>query len=217
MAKPNEPKMPDLPKVTQREYTSKISSKSKLKKGKTVKHSVTSLSISTLTTMAVPHIQKTSLCEISGNVNEQQSTDDQTVHIPAVPMSWSLPPTGHHAIIVTPPVGLAIDTTNIMTPSSNIAGAPITTDMAAATACTAPIIQPTSQAGSPQPQSQLGSALLQGHPVSTHDPSTQLHSYIYSRYKNKFSCYFRTLSCDKTDELTSPTRECIGQPWFIMF
>ena len=43
-------------------------------------------------------------------------------------------------------IGLATDTTNVMIPSSNIAGTPIMTDTAAVTACTAPIIQPTSQA-----------------------------------------------------------------------
>ena len=79
-------KMPDPPEGTQREYASKIASNSKLNKGKTVKHSVTGLSKSTLTTTAVPCVQKTSLCEIAGNVEEQQSLNDQTVHIPAVPM-----------------------------------------------------------------------------------------------------------------------------------
>ena len=79
--------MPDSPKGTQREYSSKIASNSKLKKGKTVKHSVTGLGKSTSTTTAVHCVQKiTSLCEISGNVEEQQSTDDQTVHIPALPV-----------------------------------------------------------------------------------------------------------------------------------
>ena len=79
-------KMPDPAKGTQREYTSKIASNSKLKKGKEVKHSVTDLGKSTLTTMAVPHVQKTSLCESAENVKEQKTKDDQTVHIPAVPM-----------------------------------------------------------------------------------------------------------------------------------
>ena len=44
-------KIPDPSKDTQREFTSKLASNSKLKKGKIVKHSVTGLS--TLTTMAV--------------------------------------------------------------------------------------------------------------------------------------------------------------------
>ena len=52
-------KMPDPPKGTPREYASKIASNSKLKKGKVFKHSVTGLGKST--TMAVPHVQKTSL------------------------------------------------------------------------------------------------------------------------------------------------------------
>ena len=90
-----------------------LASKSKLKKGKTVKYSVTGLGKSTLTTMAVPHVQKTSLCEISGNVNKKQSTDDQTVHISAVPVLQSLPPTGPCTISVTTSAELAIDTTNI--------------------------------------------------------------------------------------------------------
>ena len=42
--------MPDPPKGTQREYARKIASNSKLKKGKTVKRSVTGLSRSTSTT-----------------------------------------------------------------------------------------------------------------------------------------------------------------------
>ena len=77
--------IPDLPKGTQREYASKIARNPKFKKGKSVKHSVTGLSKSTSTTMAVPHVQKTSPCETSGNVNKQQSADNQIVHIPAVP------------------------------------------------------------------------------------------------------------------------------------
>ena len=79
-------KMPHPPEGTQREYASKISSNSKLKKGKSVRHSVTILGRPTLTTTSVPYVQKTSLCEIARNFKEQQSTDDQTVHIPAVPM-----------------------------------------------------------------------------------------------------------------------------------
>ena len=129
-------KMPDTPEGTQREYASTVASNSKLQKGKTVKHSVTGLHKSTSTTTAVP-------C-ISGNIEEQQSTDDQIVHIPAVPMLQSLPPRGPHAISVTPTVGLATYTTNDTVPSSNIAGTPITTDTASATTCTAPIIQLTS-------------------------------------------------------------------------
>ena len=146
-------KIPDPPKGTQREYSSKKASNSELKKGKAVKHSVTGLSKSTLTATAVPCVQKTSLYVSVENVEVQQSTDDQTVHIPAVPVLQSLPPTGPHSISFTPLVGLTTVTTNVMTPSSNIAGIPITIDMAAATACIAPIIQLTSQAGRPWPTS----------------------------------------------------------------
>ena len=152
-------KIPDPPKGTQREYASKIASNSKLKKGKAIKHSVTGIGKSTPTTTAVHCVQKMSSCEIAGNVKEQQSTDNQPVHIPAVPMLQSLPPTGSCAISVTPPVGLATDTTNIMTPFTNIAGPSIITYMAAATACTTLVIQLTSQVGTPQPPSQLGSVL----------------------------------------------------------
>ena len=156
--------MPDLPKGIKREYTSNIASNPKLKKDKTVKHYVTGLSKSTSTTMAVPCVQKTSLCETSGNVNEQQSTDDQTVCILAVPILQSPLPTGPCAISVTSPVGLATDTTNVTIPSSNIAGTPINTGTTAATACTASVIQPSSQTRTPQPPSQPGSALLKGCP-----------------------------------------------------
>ena len=145
--------MSDPPKGTQREYASKIASNSMLKKGKTIKCSVTGLGKSTLTTMAVPCVQKTSLCKSAENVKGQQSTDDQTIHIPPVPMLGSLPPTGLCAISVLPCVGLATDATNVMTPSNNVIGTLITTVMAAATACTTPVIQLTSQARTPQPPS----------------------------------------------------------------
>ena len=204
-------KMPDPPKGTQREYASKIGSNSKLKMGKAVKCSVTGIGKSTSTTTPVPCVQKTSPCEIADNAKEQQSTDDQPVHIPAVPVLQSLPPTGLRAINVTPPVCLATDTANVMTPSSNTAGPSIITDMTATQHYCISQSADQSSRDTTDPISTRLSAFTRLPMVSTHDPSTQLCGYTYYRYKNKFSSHFRTHSHDKTDELTLQTRECISQ------
>ena len=145
-------KVSDPPMGTQREYArTRLVSKTKLKKGKAVKHSVTGIGKPSPTMSALPHVPKTSPHVTTSATKEKQNTNDQPVQVPAVPVLRSPPPTGPHITNVTPCVGSS-NVPTIVTPiSDNTAVLQIINDTAGVAACTALVNQPTSQAGAPQP------------------------------------------------------------------
>ena len=162
--------MQDPPKGTQKEFASTMEvSSSKGLKGKAIKHSLPGIGRPTSTKSELPKVPKISLSITHNDAEECTTLTKSPLHIPAVPVLWSLPPVIH--------------VSNAMPPMDNVVGpspdcentfSAISEDEAAK-ACTGLVNKPpSSHTGTPKILSRLNSALAIEHPRSvsmTHPPS----------------------------------------------
>ena len=150
------------PKGTHKEFTSsKMATTAWVSKGKTSKKSITGIGKPSPSTSKV-----TSVLSKQPPTTMSDDMGHTSTNIPAVSVLRSLPPYGLHVQQIPLPPGslnISVDST---TNSNNVSGSEVITHTAADTACNALVSVPSMRAGTPNPPSGPGSALVQGLPKS---------------------------------------------------
>ena len=155
--------MQDPPKGTHHEFVStKMTSASKLSKGKVVKCSVTGLSKSS-PKATTPKKPKTSPPSYNEVMREHNESTEQPPHVPVVPVLRSLPPVSC-VTNITAPTDVANGPDILTEPSANVTGAPVVSAAEAVQACS-PLVKTvlSSWVGTPKPPSRSGAALSVRH------------------------------------------------------